>query len=210
VIANGTCVNSLASTIAVTRAPLVPGAITGDATICNQITNGTAITYSIAAVAGAVSYNWVVPPGGTILSGAGTTSVSVLFDSTTVSGTQLKVAVVNACVTGQYRLLALTTCETSRINQTEQQDQVVEDNLNLYPNPAGEFINLNISSESEKEIILEVYDVAGNKVREAQYTLSAGDNIIETNVTGLSSGTYFMRVIDLANNTVQSKLFVKE
>jgi hypothetical protein len=55
--------------------PSAPGAISGPAAICNPY--NTTITYSVAPVAGATSYNWTVPAGTNIISGQGTTSIIV-------------------------------------------------------------------------------------------------------------------------------------
>jgi hypothetical protein len=63
-------------------APGAAGAITGPATVCKNNTE----SYSIAAVSGATGYVWTVPAGVTIQSGQGTTSVSVLFGTSAVSG----------------------------------------------------------------------------------------------------------------------------
>jgi hypothetical protein len=55
--------------------PAVPGAISGNTSPCM----GATVTYSIASVAGATSYNWTVPSGASILSGQNTISISVLW-----------------------------------------------------------------------------------------------------------------------------------
>ncbi|MFM7672022.1 MAG: S8 family serine peptidase [Bacteroidota bacterium] len=52
------------------------GSISGNQTICGAQNN---VSYSIAAVAGATSYNWTVPTGATIVSGQGTTSIIVNY-----------------------------------------------------------------------------------------------------------------------------------
>ncbi|MDX9928273.1 MAG: DUF6443 domain-containing protein, partial [Bacteroidales bacterium] len=50
-----------------------PGAISGSTTVCS----GSSYNYSISSVSGATGYDWVVPYGWTINSGAGTTSINV-------------------------------------------------------------------------------------------------------------------------------------
>ncbi len=56
-----------------------PGAITGNATPCQ---NATGEVYSITAVTGATGYNWTVPNGASITAGQGTTSITVTFGTT--------------------------------------------------------------------------------------------------------------------------------
>ena len=73
------------STLVVQEAASAPGAagtITGPATVCKNNTE----TYSIVAISGATSYVWTTPTGSSILSGQGTTSVSVSFGPTCMSG----------------------------------------------------------------------------------------------------------------------------
>ncbi len=95
VTASNACIGpSVARTFAVTVNGLAtPGAITGS----TSVTQGsTGISYTIAAVAGATSYNWIVPIGATVVSGQGTTSALVDFGCTVGSGNIL-VTAVNAC-----------------------------------------------------------------------------------------------------------------
>jgi VCBS repeat-containing protein len=78
-----------------------PGPITGSATLCF---NGTA-NYSIASMVGATSYNWTVPPGSTINSGQGTTSINITAGST--SG-NISVTATFSCGTSGPSTLMLT------------------------------------------------------------------------------------------------------
>ena len=73
------------STLTVQEAASLPapaGPITGPASICLNNTEN----YSIATIAGATGYVWTVPAGATISGGQGTTSVSVTFGASAVSG----------------------------------------------------------------------------------------------------------------------------
>lgn len=81
---------------------LMPGSITGNISPCENI----ATTYSIATVSGATSYTWAVPAGWTILSGQGTTSISV--KPGTVSG-NITVTANNICGSSPPQTLAVTT-----------------------------------------------------------------------------------------------------
>lgn len=73
------------STLVVQEAASAPGAagpITGPSTVCRNNSD----TYSVGTIAGATSYVWTAPAGATIASGQGTTSVSVSFGASAVSG----------------------------------------------------------------------------------------------------------------------------
>lgn len=75
VTADDFCGQSSPTCISVTPddAPNTPGSITGNTNPCSNATE----TYSITAVTGATSYNWTVPSGWTIVSGQGTTNITV-------------------------------------------------------------------------------------------------------------------------------------
>jgi hypothetical protein len=94
---NGPCTSStITKTVSAATPPGTPGTISGSA----QVTPGhTGISYSIAAVANVTSYNWTLPSGATIASGAGTNSILVDF-STSFTGGNISVKGVNAACTG--------------------------------------------------------------------------------------------------------------
>jgi hypothetical protein len=84
--------------------PAQPEAITGTSTQCPGITSQT---YSIAAVTNATTYNWTVPTGWSITSGAGTTSITVTTGSAGQNG-NISVTAQNSCGTSTARTLAVT------------------------------------------------------------------------------------------------------
>lgn len=71
-----------------------PNAIVGNATPC---INATGITYSIDPVSGATGYHWTVPPGVSITTGQGTTTLTVTMGST---NGYVCVAPMNDCYRG--------------------------------------------------------------------------------------------------------------
>jgi hypothetical protein len=73
-----------------------PGAITGQNTICGTPVN---VPYSIAAVPGAVSYTWSVPPGANIAGGQGTTAITVNYPGGSASGNVSVTASNGSCST---------------------------------------------------------------------------------------------------------------
>ena len=82
--------------------PAAPGAITGNTAVCE---NATSISYSIAQVAGATSYNWTVPAGATITAGQGTTGIVVSWATTAGN---MSVTASNNCGTATAQTLAIT------------------------------------------------------------------------------------------------------
>ena len=91
-------------TVFVNSPPSTVGAITGTSSLCAG-TNG--VVYSTTPVVGATSYTWSVPAGATIASGAGSTSITVNFGTSAVSGA-VTVSAVNQCGNGPVATFAVT------------------------------------------------------------------------------------------------------
>jgi len=90
--------------------PAVPGAITGPLDVCPHVNTGIPITYTSSPSVGAVSYVWAVPPGATIQSGQGTTSIDVLIDNGFAqTNQQFKIRAVgaNGCLSDPSSLIVL-------------------------------------------------------------------------------------------------------
>ncbi|WP_192822854.1 gliding motility-associated C-terminal domain-containing protein [Rufibacter sp. LB8] len=101
---SASCGDSPVTTLAVTpfsNPPAIPQSITGPAAPC---TNAVA-TYAVVNPVAGLTYNWSVPTGWTITSGAGTASVQVTVGS--VTG-QVTVSASNACGTGTAVNLQVT------------------------------------------------------------------------------------------------------
>ena len=87
------CTGSASATTIAASIPQTPGAITGTA-IVNCGSNGN--IYSIAPVPNTTHYVWTVPPGAFIVSGQGTTAITVNF-APTYGGGNIVVAASNTC-----------------------------------------------------------------------------------------------------------------
>lgn len=92
------CTAATATTLTVTvnSVPGQMGTITGTDTICGVTVD---ISYTVNSIANAIAYNWTVPPGAIITSGAGTTSILVDYPATATSG-NVTVTASNACGNG--------------------------------------------------------------------------------------------------------------
>lgn len=95
---------SAAYPVTVSPLPGNPGIIMGPASIC-QNTDG--VVYTINPVSGATAYQWTVPAGATIVAGMSTTSITVDYSTTAVSG-NVTVTPQNGCGSGNASTLAVT------------------------------------------------------------------------------------------------------
>lgn len=86
-------------------APAKPGSISGTASFCKSPGN---LTYTISSVSTATSYTWTVPSGATIVSGQGSTSLTVSYGSNTISGS-ICVKANNNCGSSDNNCLTVST-----------------------------------------------------------------------------------------------------
>ncbi|HNY01689.1 MAG TPA: T9SS type A sorting domain-containing protein, partial [Bacteroidales bacterium] len=91
-------------TVFVNTPPGAAGTITGTSTLCAG-TNG--VVYTTTPIVGATSYTWNVPSGAAIVSGQGSTSITVNFGVTAISG-NVSVAGTNQCGNGLASNFAVT------------------------------------------------------------------------------------------------------
>ncbi len=92
-------------TLNVNLLPAAAGTISGTASLCPGQVSG--VSYSVAAIAGATGYQWTLPSGASILSGANTNSIQVLFGNLAVSG-NISVLGTNACGNGTASSFAVS------------------------------------------------------------------------------------------------------
>jgi len=81
--------------------------------------------------------------------------------------------------------------------------------VNIFPNPASEFVNIQISDCTPNEFIIQLFDVQGRTVR-LPYTSNPSDTgvDIQMNVQSLNYGVYNIRLIakDNSNRVADFKI----
>jgi Zn-dependent metalloprotease/subtilisin-like proprotein convertase family protein len=175
VTANNACGSSLAKCLtAVTTLPLKPTKITGPLTVCAGQTN---LTYSVTAEPG-VTYTWGVPTGGSILTGQGTSTVTVKWG--TASGS-IRVTAKNTCGSQAIKYQPVSvTCRTSYL---------ISDEITLFPNPNNG--NATIELGNEKPFTVLVNDMLGRQIIRKE---SFGVNY-NLNLSDQPKGVYMVSVI---------------
>jgi hypothetical protein len=103
VAATSACGSSSIRTLTVNSGLSAPASVTGQA---SNLCGGGSFTYTVPAVAGAISYNWTAPLGCSITANTGT-SVTISIPSDFVSG-NLCYSVTHACGTSAVRCNTLT------------------------------------------------------------------------------------------------------
>lgn len=203
VVAETNCGTSQAREIKLSKLnPSAPGVI-----IEERIGNcpDRTFTYSLTSAPGGSNYvQWTVPTGGTIVSGQGTTSITVTYDNVGISG-NVTVAGLNGCRASSTRTLAVkvASCTEVPAGKSGNLDNIfVEESSNsIYPNPSTSSFSLKITGTVKGNVQVNIYDLTGRKHQSlrmnASETVSFGQN--------LKPGTYMVEVIN-GNSRKVSKI----
>jgi len=181
------CGNSAYKDLAITIGiPAQPGSITGNAyPECNT----TGLTYSIAAVNGALSYNWTVPSGATLVSGQGTTTISV--DMGTQSG-NASVRSENNCGYSNYTDFAINILVPA-------QPGIITGNQVVNPNATGETYSIDAVNGA----------TTYNWTVPADATIVSGQGATIINVDfGTASGNVSVRAENSCGNSIYTDLAI--
>jgi len=92
-------------------------------------------------------------------------------------------------------------------NEVEAESDFALTPISVFPNPANDFINIDLRSIDAEIIQMGVFDVMGREVMNI-----ASDNIdgiMQKDVSQLTSGMYFLRVMNIEKETQMIKFYVK-
>ena len=109
---------------------------------------------------------------------------------------------VEAGITYQYRLRLLNYSGEISYSKVKEA-QILKEGflLNIYPNPARDFVSIDYWGEEDMNI--EIINIAGKKVR--QYSLKSGNNNLD--ISNLPNGVYIIKTTGL-QSFIQQKLIV--
>lgn len=136
-------------------------------------------TETYTASTGQASYNWTVT-GGTIQSGQGTESVSVLWDGGVPEGlVTVEVGDGEGCTKSQTYEVAVAGVGISEADYLK---------TSVFPNPSNGIFNISI--ESTGSVDLSVLDLSGKIIRAAQFNGS----VHQVDLSELTSGAYLLKL----------------
>ncbi|MBL0340935.1 MAG: T9SS type A sorting domain-containing protein [Bacteroidetes bacterium] len=182
VTANNGCGSSTARCIPLKGIPANPGVITGPTLVC---ANDAAVTYSIAAVAGATGYVWTLPAGATFVSGQGSTSITI--DYGVVGGTITVVATGSCGVSGTRSLTITMNCKLSS-------SALPGATVNAYPNPVSTQLNVELDAIAAGTYTVELIDVSGRVIYTNEMVATVGLNNNTIDVATFAKGVYTLSV----------------
>ena len=81
-------------------------------------------------------------------------------------------------------------------NRTENNSVLKSSEINIYPNPTKDLLNIEILAKTDGQIGLELYDIQGRQMIETrtESLLSGNTSKYQINVSNLSEGMYFVRL----------------
>ena len=185
---NGCNVQSGARNLTVKGAPQGPSSISGPSTIC---ANQTGVVFSVSPTPATWSYLWTVPATASIVTGQGSTSITVNFGA---AGGNVNVKSQRPCgQSGALSKLITVNCRLADISNS----------LQIIPNPASDVITLQGIGVTDEVVKYEIVDIAGRLCINGQW---AADEVTSVNTASLKDGMYIFRV--LSTSGIQTTQFV--
>ena len=182
--------------IMIQSGPSQPGSISGSGSVCKNSTS----SYSISSVSGATSYTWSVTGGAIILSGQGSTSVSIKFNTATSSSAVVSVVANNSCgdasVARTKSVSVNLSCRVSSNGTLEPTETVnsTTESLNAYPNPTSGKATVTFNADRNANYSLKVIDLIGRVMITENIAAVEGYNTKEISLENVSKGIYFISV----------------
>jgi PKD repeat protein len=163
-------------------------------TCLNFIVDSSYIS-SISVAGNNVTVEWVFMGGGLVQS---------LFVTYTFSVFGPQVVILNiSCGSKNITTYTSYIYISQILGMTENKES---DQINLYPNPATDFLNITMGNQSQNPFTLKIFNSAGQQVYAK--SVAAKTSQVGINVNDLSSGVYYVQ-IDAGNGKPLIKKFVK-
>lgn len=174
------------------QAPATPSLLSASA-------SSSSLTISWTASTNANGYTLRLRKVGT------TTWTSYTSTSTNITATSLL-----ACTAYEYQVAAnysggspisaystLASASTLGCGMSGKTEDVVGHNtLQVFPNPATNFVNLLYTAQTEGDILISLVDMTGREVLQQKATIGSGTNNINLNLDQLATGYYIVEISD--------------
>lgn len=106
---------------------------------------------------------------------------------------------------GHGRINAFNALSHQLLSNTEY--YIENKNIKLYPNPVGYESYFYISGLKDDDYTVSLISVTGKVIKE--YKTTSENEIVKVNTESLSSGAYFVKIVNLNNKLTFSKKFIK-
>jgi hypothetical protein len=75
--------------------------------------------------------------------------------------------------------------------------------VNVYPNPASSYVNVDVTSENAEQFKAEVVDMMGKTVYVDQFNHNGGKEVYQIPVNNLAKGVYFLHLNSASGSNIQ-------
>lgn len=124
------------------------------------------------------------------------------------SGNESDIVYVNVPITD---FDVFTTCDSLYfipLNVGIKENQEIVSNVNLFPNPATNTVNLVLNLNNAAKVNVKIYNVVGQEISNFEKELLSGSNTLTVNLANYKQGVYFVQSI--INGTIVTKKLVVE
>jgi uncharacterized protein (DUF2141 family) len=105
--------------------------------------------------------------------------------------------------TGSYLLdVNITRTPTTATNETFEQS-----NIDIYPNPASQYLTIDRSKSQADIVELVVYNSLGQKVK--MQSMQSLDKVAQIDVSDLDNGVYFVQLFDTKHNSYTTQFLIQ-
>ena len=160
-------------------------------TLC--ISNGTTVTSGTFVATTTLSNNycglsWIVPSSVTISS---STAINPSFTVSTLGTFTITLQLTDANGTQSVpQTITTTSCVGASVKEISNNIG----NINVYPNPSNEKVNVSVYAVNNSNLNVQLFDITGKLIATpvSNHNLSIGDNNISISTKELNNGIYFV------------------
>lgn len=87
--------------------------------------------------------------------------------------------------------------------------RISENDLTVYPNPANEYVSINLNTTLDGTALISIFDLSGKLAMQQERELKSGFNKLIVNTTTLDKGMYVMQLTQANGKRIHAKLSIK-
>ena len=163
-----------------TSKPDATGSISGN---INVMPGETDLTYSIPAVSGAASYEWMLPTG---ITGTSTTNNILVSIASSFKGGIIQVKAINLCGESTSKVTIQTIAGLEKLN--------LNDSFNAYFNNATDELIINATIDKTSNIIVTLLNSVGQEIYNQKYPSYIGEFNSNINLNRFQTGVYILKM----------------
>jgi len=178
---------------------VAPTSLTGLTSVCSAVGTPTRLLYTASFVSGAASYQWTLPSGAVLDSGANGLKIKLHYVFVGTNDSIYVQAIgANGCIGAKKVVKLITTgCATPAYSRTEMPVKQMAIpkamKVQVYPNPTTSLFNLFVETSGQSRIVkAKIFDVSGRLVQ--TFTFNADETVAFG--SALKAGIYLLQLIE--------------